>query len=72
MTLPHEPRTDDEVHADAIERLDAALDEQTRATERSQSVEGTQGDLHAEVETAAAKEQVAARRAWLDYVEQGH
>ena len=66
------PQERSEVHADAIERLDTALDEQARATERTQSSEGTQGDLHAEVDAAAAREEVAARRAWLDYVERGH
>ena len=72
MTLPHQSRTGDEVHADAVERLGAALDEEARATERTQTAEGTRDDLHAEVEAAAAKEQVTARRAWLDYVERGH
>ena len=71
MTLQHQPEIGSETHADAIQRLDTALDDQVRAEQANEAAEGTGGQLSAGVELAAANEQVAARTAWLSYVEHG-
>jgi hypothetical protein len=69
MTFPHHPPTGGEVHADAIQRLDSALDEQARVERENEDAQGTSGAMSTGVDLAAANEQVAARQAWLGYVE---
>lgn len=72
MTLPHNPQTDGKAHDEASQRLEAALDAQERVSEESDGARGGTGELSANVELAAANEQVAAREAWLKYVEHGY
>lgn len=72
MTLTRSPRTGAEAHADAIERLDAALDDQLRLGHDEDDAQGTDRQLGAGVELSAANERVAAREAWLSYVEHGY
>jgi hypothetical protein len=71
MTLPHRPLTWGDAHTAAVEKLDAALDEQARMGREQEVAAAGVAKLTAGVDLAAANEQVAARKAWLDYVEHG-
>lgn len=71
-TRPQPPRAGGGAHIDAVERLDNALNEQARVTGQTSSAESGPGDPRSEVEAAAASERVAARKAWLDYIERGY
>jgi hypothetical protein len=55
-----------EARGHAVERLEAALVEQTRSGEGYRSSLGTETELHAYVQLQAASEEVAARQTWLD------
>jgi hypothetical protein len=72
MTLPHSPRTGGEAHADAIQRHDAALDDQERLRQGDADAQGSEQELSAGVELSAANERVATSEAWLSYVERGY
>jgi hypothetical protein len=72
MTLPRRPVKGDDVHARAIERLDAAVDDLEHSSEESHAAQGGPDERTAAVALAAANEQVAAREAWLNYIEHGH
>jgi hypothetical protein len=65
------PATRGDAHAAAVEKLDSALDEQVRKGRQEEVAAAGPAKLNAGVELAAANEQVAARKAWLDYVEHG-
>lgn len=65
------PATRGEAHAAAVEKLDAALGVQARMGQQEEVAAAGAAKLTAGVELAAANEQVAARKAWLDYVEHG-
>ena len=54
---------------DAVQRLDAALVEQTRLGERLDAAVGTSTELRAYARLQAAGEQVAARQAWANWIE---
>jgi hypothetical protein len=71
-SLPLRPRTAGEAHADAVERLDAARDDQDRLRQADDAAQGTQRELAADVELSAANERVAATEAWLHYIERGY
>jgi hypothetical protein len=53
----------------AIQRLDAALVEQDRLGERFDAAVGTSTELGAYARLRAAGEQVTAREAWVNWVE---
>ncbi len=72
MTLPHRPVRGGEVHARAIERLDVAVDDRERSNEESDAAPGGSDERTAAVALAAANEQVAAREAWVKYIEHGY
>jgi hypothetical protein len=72
MTLTHRPITGSEAHTQATDRLGDALDEQARRNQRRDAAEGTSDELTAAVGVAAANEQVAAREAWVKYIEHGY
>jgi hypothetical protein len=57
--LSHKSIRDGEAHALAIRRLDAAVDDHERASSQT-------------VALAAANEQLAAREAWVKYIEHGY
>ena len=71
MTLPRRPVSGGDVHARAIERLDVAVDDLERSSEESDAAQGRSDKRSAAVALAAANEQVAAREAWVRYVERG-
>ena len=72
MTLPRRPVRGGDVHARAIERLDVAVDDLEHASEESAAAQGRFEKRTVAVALAAANEQVAAREAWVKYIEQGH
>jgi hypothetical protein len=53
----------------AVQRLDAALDERDRLGGRFDAAVGTWTELGAYVRLRAAVDQVRAREAWLDWVD---
>ena len=69
MTLRRRPVRGGDVHARAIERLDAAVDDLQRSSEESDAAQGGRDERTAAVALAAANEQVAAREAWVTYIE---
>jgi hypothetical protein len=69
MTLPHRPVRGGDVHARAIERLDVAADDLEHSKEASDAAHGQFDERTAAVAVAAANEQVAAREAWVKYIE---
>jgi hypothetical protein len=58
-----------DAHDDALQRLTAEMVEQDRLTERYDAAVGTSSELTAYVRLQSAGEQVAAREAWLRWVE---
>ena len=72
MTLPRRPVSGGGVHARAIERLDLAVDDRERSSEESKGAQGGPDERTAAVALAAANEQVAAREAWVKYIEHGY
>jgi hypothetical protein len=72
MTIPHSPRTGEEAHADAIQRLDAARGDQERLRQADEAAKGSKRELAADVDLSAANERVAASEAWLGYIERGY
>ena len=69
MTLPRQPVRGGDVHARAIERLDLAVDDRERSSEESNAAQRGPDERTAAVALAAANEQVAAREAWVKYIE---
>ena len=72
MTMTRRPITGGEAHMQAIERLGDAIDEQARRNQRHDAAKGTSDELTAAHGVAAANEQVAAREAWVKYIEHGY
>src|SRR2546423_13143811 len=72
MRLPRRPVSGGDVHARAIERLDLAVDDLERSSEESAAAQGDSDGRTAAVALAAANEQVAAREAWVRYIEHGY
>jgi hypothetical protein len=71
MTLPRRP-TSGEVRAGAIERLKQAVDDRRRAREQRDATLGGPTERTAVAALAAATERVAAREAWVKYLEHGY
>ena len=61
--------TRSEEHDSAVQRLEAVLAEQDRLSQRYDAAIGTSTELGARVELLAAGDQVAAREAWLHWVD---
>jgi hypothetical protein len=71
MGFPEMSRDDDSAHADAVRRLDACVDERRKLQEGRDEVRGTPAEREAEAALAAGRAQVAAREAWLAWIERG-
>ena len=56
-------------HDSAVQRLEAVLAEQDRLSQRYDAAIGTSTELGARLELRAAGDQVAAREAWLHWVD---
>ena len=72
MTLPRRPVRGGDMHARAIERLDVAVNDLEHSREESDAAQGGLDERIAAASLAAATEQVAAREAWVKYIEHGH
>jgi hypothetical protein len=60
-------------HEGAVQRLDAALREQDRLSDRYEAAIGTSNELSAYVRLRAAGDDVTARGHWLEWLESnGH
>ena len=55
----------------AVARLDVARGAETSAAQNLETARGTTGELHAAVQLRAGEREVAARSAWLAWVEEG-
>jgi hypothetical protein len=71
-TLPRRPVSGGDVHARAIERLRVAVDARERARAERDAAQGGPDERTAAVALAAANEQMAAREAWVEYIEHGY
>jgi hypothetical protein len=71
MGFPEMSRDDDAAHADAVRRLDASLKETQWLEARREDLRGTAAEPDAEAALAAGRAQVAAREAWLTWIERG-
>jgi hypothetical protein len=70
--MPRRPVRGGDAYARALERLDVAVDDVQRWSEESEAAHGLPARRDAAVALAAANEQVAAREAWVKYIEHGH
>lgn len=57
---------------EAVGRLEAAAGEQERLTERYEAARGTAGELSSDADRREADEQVAAREAWVKWLDRGY
>ena len=60
------------MHTRAIERLELAVDNRERSSQESNAAQRGPHGRTAAVALAAANEQVAAREAWVKYIEHGY
>jgi hypothetical protein len=72
MRFPETTRVGSEGHKDAIRRLDDAREERRRRAEDRRVAQGTGRERDADGGLAAADERVAAREAWVKWVERGY
>ena len=72
MTLPRRPVSGGAVHTRATERLELAVDNRERSSEQSKAAQRGPDERTAAVALAAANEQLAAREAWVKYIEHGY
>jgi hypothetical protein len=70
MTITRPPRGGD-VHQSALERLGAARDVETRLRDAADAACGTAAEDIARDDLYEAEERVAAREAWLIWLERG-
>jgi hypothetical protein len=71
MGFPEMSREDDRAHADAVRQLDDSVEDQRRLTERCNDARETADESDAEADLASARARVAAREAWLSWIERG-
>ena len=72
MRFPETTREGSEGHRDALRRLDAAQADRHHKRELQQAAKGTVNARDAAVDLAAADERLAAREAWVSWVERGY
>jgi hypothetical protein len=70
MTLGRPPRGGD-AHTSAVERLEAARDQQSRLRQAADDARGTSGEETADDELKEAGDRAEARETWLAWVERG-
>jgi hypothetical protein len=70
MSLGRPPRGS-EAHASAVTRLDAATEEQARLRDAAEDARGTDSEGPAADRAREAGDTVAAREAWLVWLERG-
>jgi hypothetical protein len=72
MKFPELPREGTDAHASAVQRRNDARSDQVRRTEVHAVAEGTNQERSAASELGAANQELAAREAWLRWVERGY
>lgn len=72
MRLPEDPRECSAAHKSALQRLDSARDEQREKSEAHEAARGTPGQHAAASELAGANDEMAAREAWVKWIERGY
>jgi len=72
MRFPETSRAGTEAHRSALSRLDAAETHQRVSTEAHDASLDTSSEPVAANDLSAANEQVAARKAWVSWVERGY
>jgi hypothetical protein len=72
MALPHKPVLGDAVHAKAIARLGAARRDRDRLGQDGETAHGRPAKRTAAAAVSEANEHVAAREAWVHYIERGY
>ncbi len=72
MRFPESPREGTEAHTSALRRLDAARVEQRDRSEAHEAARDSAGEPAAADELSEANEQVAAREAWVGWIERGY
>ncbi len=70
--FPELSRAGTEAHAAAVRRRDAARSEQHHRRDVQAASQGTGEERSATRELAAANEELAAREAWVSWVERGY
>jgi hypothetical protein len=71
MRFPEHTRAGSEAHSGALRRLDEAHNQQREASDAHETSKQTPREPGATSDLAAANEQVAAREAWVSWVERG-
>jgi hypothetical protein len=72
IQFPRGPAAENADHVDAVARRDAAIDEEARAAAIYKESVGTQNEFAASNVLAGARDQVAARQAWITWIEDDH
>jgi hypothetical protein len=72
MRFPELPRKGDQSHVSAVRRLDAARDHCGQLADSHAAVEGTSAEPAALHQLDAGRAEVAAREAWLVWIERGY
>jgi hypothetical protein len=72
MSFPELSREGTDAHASAVERRDAARSQQRFQREALASARGTDAERPAVSDLAAANQELAAREAWVSWVERGY
>lgn len=72
MTQSHYGREDATERSRAVGRLETALDEQHRLTERYDAARGSSTEMTAYADLREAGEQVAARDAWVRWLDRAY
>ena len=72
MSFPEQARKGSQAHASAIERLELARSEQQRSSAAHDAAGATDATRTTANDLAVANEQLAAREAWVKWVERGY
>jgi hypothetical protein len=72
MKFPETPREGSEAHQSALQRLDVARRERRRRRHAYEGAKGEPARKSAAAGLSAANEQLAAREAWVLWVERGY
>jgi hypothetical protein len=72
MRFPEQTREGSAAHADAVRRLGAARDHQAQMTGVLEASRQTPDEADAATELSAANEDLAAREAWVAWIERGY
>jgi hypothetical protein len=72
MRFPEQPREGSEAHSDALRRLDDARENERSKRDTLDTSRETAGEDRASADVSTAKERVAAREAWVSWIERGY